>query len=126
MVATLSINRRSGASLLKGRCVRDAWRDQPHRLPVTDGSLLVGKSLQELKLRTNILPIERGLRFSRAVVCPSAVNRALAPCAYRSRAAWPALRYARTMATLSSKQQLHIKGGPPPCYPVVNSQQASA
>ena len=23
------------------------------------------------------------------------------------------------------KQQLHIKGGPPPCYPVVNSQQAS-
>src|SRR5262249_38510286 len=25
-----------------------------------------------------------------------------------------------------SKQQLHIKGGPPPCYPVVNLQQASA
>src|SRR5262245_25667243 len=49
------------------------------------------------------------LRHALTVVAPPGPH-----CA--TRAPWLPFRH---------KQQLHIKGGPPPCYPVVNSQQAS-
>ncbi len=50
--------------------------DREYRVRVTDQSPLVGKSLQELKLRSvagaNILAIERNRKFSREVLCPVA------------------------------------------------------